>query len=55
MSENQIAQVSSSLTSTANGVLDTFISLLPIIALTTGVIFAIRFVKGRFKKVERIR
>lgn len=55
MTENQITAVSTSLTGAANGVLDTFVNLLPIIALTTGIIFAIRFVKGRFRKVERIK
>lgn len=55
MTENQITSVSTALTGTVNGVLDTFISLLPIIALTTGAIFAIKFVKGRFRKVEKIR
>lgn len=55
MTENQITSVSTALTTTANGVLDTFISLLPVIAVTTGIIFAIRFVKGRFRKVEKIK
>ena len=55
MTENQITSVSTALTGTINGVVDTFVSLLPIIALTTGAIFAIRFIKGRFKKVEGVK
>lgn len=55
MTANQITDASTALTNTANGVLDTFISLLPVIAVTVGVVFAIRFVKGRFKKIENIR
>lgn len=54
MSTEQIANVSTSLTTTVNTVLDTFIDMLPIIALTTGAIFAIRFVKKRFRKVENV-
>jgi len=54
MSAEQITSVSTALTSTVSGVVDTFVELLPIIALTTGAIFAIRFVKGRFRKVEKI-
>lgn len=50
MGAEQIASVSTALTNTVSGVVDTFVELLPIIALTTGAIFAIRFVKGRFKK-----
>lgn len=54
MSTEQITEVSTALTNTVNTVLDTFIDMLPIIALTTGAIFAIRFVKKRFKKVENV-
>lgn len=54
MSAEQITSVSTALTNTVSGVVDTFVELLPIIALTTGAIFAIRFVKGRFRKVEKI-
>lgn len=55
MTENQIAQASTALTTTVNGVVDTFISMLPIIGLTVGAIFAIKFVKRRFTKVENIK
>lgn len=54
MTEAQITSVSTALTSTVNGVVGTFVELLPIIALTTGAVFAIRFIKGRFRKVERL-
>lgn len=55
MTENQITSVSTALTGAANGVLDTFVSLLPVIAVTTGIIFAVRFVKQRFRKVENVK
>lgn len=53
LSSEQITAVSGSLTSTINGVVSTFVSLVPIIALTTGAIFGIRFIKNRFRKVEK--
>jgi len=55
MTSEQISSVSTALTNTVNGVVSTFVDLLPIIALTTGAIFAIRFVKARFRKVEKVR
>lgn len=55
MTTEQIAEASTSLTSAVNGVVDTFIDMLPIIALTVGAVFAINFIKGRFRKVEKIR
>lgn len=55
MSTEQIASVSTALTECVNVVLDTFIDLLPIIALITGAIFAVRFVKARFGEVKRIK
>lgn len=54
MSAEQITSVSTALTNTVSGVVDSFVELLPVIAVTTGAIFAIRFIKGRFRKVERI-
>lgn len=53
LTPEQITSASGSITSAVNGVVNTFIQLLPIIALTTGAIFAIRFIKGRFRKVEK--
>ena len=55
MTEAQITEASTALTGAVNGVVDTFIDMLPIIALTVGAVFAINFIKGRFRKVERIR
>lgn len=55
MTEQQITEASTSLTSAVNGVVDTFIDMLPIIALTVGAVFAIKFIKSRFRKVENIR
>ena len=54
MSAEQITSVSTALTNTVSGVVDSFVELLPVIAVTTGAIFAIRFIKGRFRKVEKI-
>lgn len=55
LSAEQMTGVQTALTSTINGVVSTFVELLPIIALTTGAIFAIKFIKSRFAKVERTR
>lgn len=55
MTTEQITEASTALTGAVNGVVDTFIDMLPIIALTVGAVFAINFIKGRFKKVEKIR
>lgn len=54
-SDTQMASIKSSLSSTVGGVVDTFVDLLPIIAIITAAIFGIRFVKGRFNKVQRIK
>ena len=48
----QMTEVESALTSSANTVLDTFIGLLPIIALIVGVIFGINFVSRKFKNLQ---
>lgn len=55
MTTEQITEASTALTGAVNGVVDTFIDMLPIIALTVGAVFAIRFIKSRFRKVENIR
>ncbi|MCX4364269.1 MAG: hypothetical protein OSJ70_00660 [Bacilli bacterium] len=55
MTAAQITSVSSALTDCVGGIVDTFVSLVPIIALTAGAIFAIRFVKSRFSKVEHAK
>lgn len=55
LTEAQMTSVSTALTNTANTILDTFIGLLPIIALIVGVLFAIKFIKGRFNELKRSR
>lgn len=55
MTAEQITSASTAITSAISGVVDTFVDLLPVIALTTGAIFAIKFIKSRFSKVERVR
>lgn len=55
LTSEQMTAVSEALTSTANTILDTFIGLLPIIALIVGVMFAIKFIKGRFGELKRTR
>lgn len=55
LTEAQMTSVSDALTTTATNILDTFIGLLPIIALIVGVMFAIKFIKGRFKELKNQR
>lgn len=55
LTEGQMTEVSTALTTTATNILDTFIGLLPIIALIVGVMFAIKFIKGRFKELKNQR
>ena len=55
LTTEQMEGVSTALTTTANTILDTFIGLLPIIALIVGVIFAIKFIKGRFGELKKTR
>ena len=52
---SQLESVKTALTSSAQTVLQTFVDLLPIIALVVGVIFGIRFVKGQFNKVQKTK
>lgn len=54
-SATQTESVKTALTSSAQTVLQTFVDLLPIIALIVGVIFGIRFVKSQFSKVQKAR
>lgn len=51
----QLTSVKSSLTASVNTIIDTFIDLLPIIALITGAIFGIKFVKNKFNTVGRTK
>lgn len=52
-SDTQLTSVKSSLTQSVNTIVDTFIDLLPIIALITGAIFGIKFIKGKFNTIGR--
>ena len=54
-SSSQTESVKTALTGSAQTVLQTFIDLLPIIALIVGVVFGIRFVKSQFNKVQKAR
>lgn len=54
-SDAQMTSIKGSLSSTVSGVVDTFVDLLPILALITAAIFGIGFVKGKFNKVSRTR
>lgn len=53
VNETQLSAISTALTTAAGTVLDTFIGLLPIIALIVGVSFAISFVSRKFNSLSR--
>lgn len=53
VNSTQMEAISESLTSAAGTVLDTFIGLLPIIALIVGVSFAISFVSRKFNGLSK--
>lgn len=55
VNETQMTAISSALTNAANTILDTFIGLLPIIALIVGVTFAISWVSRKFNSLKRTR
>lgn len=55
MTAEQITKASSALTSTIGNIVDQFIDLLPVIGVTAAAIFGIKFIKGRFAKLERTR
>ena len=54
-SDAQMTSIKGSLSSTISGVVDTFVDLLPIIALITAAIFGIRFVKSKFNTVSHTK
>lgn len=54
-SSTQTESVKTALTGSAQTVLQTFIDLLPIIALIVGVIFGIKFVKNQFNQVKNAK
>lgn len=49
----QLQNISTALTTAAGTILDTFIGLLPIIALIVGVSFAIRYVSRKFNELKK--
>lgn len=51
----QISSITDALGTAVNGVLDTFIALLPIIAVTVAISFGIKFVMARFNSVKKGR
>jgi len=53
MTEAQITSASSALTTCIGNIVDQFISLLPVIGVTAAAIFGIKFIKGRFNKLEK--
>lgn len=51
----QTGLISTALSTAIENVLDTFISLLPIMALAVGVAFTIKFVRGLFNQTKNGR
>lgn len=49
----QTTAVQGALTDTATTVMDTFVDMLPIVALVAGIGFGIAFVKGQFNRVRK--
>lgn len=54
MTPEQVTEAGTALTGAIENVVSMFIDMLPIIGLTVGAVFGIRFIKGRFRKVERL-
>lgn len=55
MTTENITAITTALTDTVGNIVDSFVGLLPVIGVTVGAIFGIRFVKSRFNKLERTR
>lgn len=55
VNETQMSAISTAITGAANTILDTFIGLLPIIALIVGVSFAISWVSRKFNSLRKTR
>lgn len=51
-STEQIASITSALSTAVNNTLTMFVDLLPVMALICGVAFGIRFVRSLFKQVK---
>lgn len=54
MTPEQITEAGTALTGSIENVVAMFVDMLPIIGLTVGAVFGIRFIKGRFHKVEKL-
>lgn len=54
LTPEQITEAGTALTGALSGVVDMFVDMLPIIGLTVGAVFGIRFIKKRFNKVENL-
>lgn len=50
--EAQMTAIQTALTSAVGSMIDTFIGVLPVIALICGAIFGVRFILRQFKKVD---
>lgn len=55
VNETQMSAISTALTGAVNTILDTFIGLLPIIALIVGATFAISWVSRKFNSLRKTR
>ena len=55
VSPEQITEAGTQITAALNSIIDTFVDLLPIIALITGGTFAIKFISRRFSEIKRTR
>lgn len=51
-SETQTTAISAALTSAVGTLLDTFVDLLPIIALIVGALWGVRFILRQFNKLD---
>ena len=52
---DQISSITTALTSAINNVLSMFVSLLPIVAVLSGVAFGVALVRGLFKKASKAK
>lgn len=50
--EAQMTSIQSAITSAVGAMIDTFIGVLPVIALICGAIFGVRFILRQFKKLD---
>lgn len=50
--ETQVTAIQTALTAAVGSMIDTFVALLPVIALICGALFGVRFIKRLFKRVD---